>query len=53
MCFSMGMRPNEDEVRALKEAAGAIPVWVVGDAGKAGKVADAVHGGYMAAMEIV
>ena len=53
MCYSFGMRSNSDEVEKLKAAAGAIPVWVVGDASRAGKVADAVHGGYLAAMEIV
>ena len=53
MCFSMGMRSNDGEVQRLKEAAGEIPTWVVGDAKHAGKVADAVHGGYLAAMEIV
>lgn len=52
-CFSMGMRSNDEIVEKLKEAAGEIPVWVIGDARHAGKVADAVHGGYMAAMEIV
>ena len=48
----MGMRSNDDIVEELKEAAGDIPVWIVGDAKHAGKVADAVRGGYMAAMEI-
>ena len=51
-CYSMGMRSNDDIVEELKEAAGDIPVWIVGDAKHAGKVADAVRGGYMAAMEI-
>ncbi|MCD8019097.1 MAG: hypothetical protein LUF92_05775 [Clostridiales bacterium] len=53
MCFSMGMRSNDDVVNALKEAAEGIPTWVVGDASHAGKVADAVHSGYLAAMEII
>ncbi len=52
-CFSMGMRPNTDVVEKLREAAGDIRTWVIGDAARAGKVADAVHGGYLAAMEIV
>ncbi len=52
-CYSMGMRSNDDIVESLKAAAGEIPVWVVGDAKRAGKVADAVRSGYMAAMEIV
>lgn len=52
-CFSMGMRSNDETVLKLKEACGDIPTWVVGDARHAGKIADAVHGGYLAAMEIV
>ena len=55
MCYSLGLRSNSDEVEALKAAAEArgIPVWVVGDAAAPGKVADAVHSGYLAAMQIV
>ena len=53
ICFALGMRPNEDAVRAIQEAAGDIPTEVIGDALHEGKVADAVHGGYMAAMKIV
>ena len=53
MCYSFGMRSNSDAVEKLKTAAGTVPVWVVGDASRAGKVADAVHGGYLAAMEII
>lgn len=52
-CYSMGMRSNDKIVEKLKKAAGDIPVWVIGDAQHAGKVADAVRGGYMAAMEII
>ena len=52
-CFSMGMRPNADVVDRLKKAAKDLPVWVIGDAAKAGKVADAVHGAYHAALEII
>ena len=51
--FSMGMKSNSDEVEALQKAAGDIKTWVIGDALKAGKVADAVHGGHIAALEIV
>jgi len=51
--FSMGMKSNSDEVEALQKAAGDIKTWVIGDALKAGKVADAVHGGHRAALEIV
>lgn len=52
-CFSMGMRSNDDIVSSLKEACANLPVRTVGDASHAGKVADAVHSGYLAAMEIV
>lgn len=52
-CFSMGMRSNDQLVNELKAAAGDIPTWVIGDALKAGKVADAVHSGHIAAMEIL
>ena len=54
-CFSMGMHSNDETVQKLKKAAedAGIPVWVIGDAHHSGKVVDAVHGGYLAAMEIV
>lgn len=51
--YALGMRPNEEAVSALKEAAGQIPVTVIGDALHEGKVADAVHSGYLAAMNII
>jgi predicted NAD/FAD-dependent oxidoreductase len=51
--YTLGMRPNEEAVNAIKEAAGEIPVTVVGDALHEGKVADAVHGGYLAAMQVL
>lgn len=51
--FSMGMKANTDIVESIKEMVGATPVQVVGDCSKAGKVGDAVHGGYLAAMAII
>ncbi|ANZ61110.1 oxidoreductase [Secundilactobacillus paracollinoides] len=53
MCFSMGMHSNEDEVTELKAASGEADAWVIGDAKHAGKVYDAVKGGYMTAMKII
>lgn len=52
-CFSMGMIPNSDMVSSLKQVLHNKQVWVVGDCNKAGKVADAVKGGFLAAMEIL
>ena len=51
--YSTGIRPNADTVEAVKALAGEIPVKVIGDALKSGKMGDAVRGGYMAVMEIV
>ena len=51
--YSTGIRPNADTVEELKALAGEIPVKVIGDANKSGKMGDAVRGGYMAVMEIV
>ena len=48
--YALGMRSVP--VDALKEAAGDIPVTVVGDAVKPGKVDGATRGGYMAAVEL-
>ncbi len=52
-CYSMGMVPKTELVENIKELAGDIKTWVIGDAKMAGKVADAVHGGHLAAMEII
>jgi len=51
--YSMGMKSNTDIVDSLKAAAGDIPVQVVGDCNKVGKLGDAVRAGYQAAMKIV
>lgn len=51
--YSMGMNPDAaavDEIRAMAEN---IKTYVIGDCHKAGKVGDAVHGGYEAAIDIV
>ncbi|KZL35606.1 NADH-flavin oxidoreductase, Old yellow enzyme family protein [Secundilactobacillus collinoides] len=52
-CFSMGMASNSDTVDNLKRDAADAKTWVIGDADHAGKVADAVRSGYMAAMKII
>lgn len=51
--FSMGMKPHDAVTEELKTLAGDIPVKLIGDCLKVGKMGDAVRGGYMAAMEIV
>ena len=51
--YSMGMKPDAEQVDQIKAMAGNIPVQVIGDSLRAGKVADAVHGGYQAAYSIV
>jgi len=51
--YSMGMRPDDKTVNEIKSLAYGIPVRIIGDCSKAGKVGDAVRAGYMAAMEIV
>lgn len=51
--YSMGMKPDQDTVKAIQAMAGDITTYVVGDGGKAGKVGDAVHAGYEAAVAIV
>ncbi len=51
--YSMGMAPNTDLVESIQAMAGDIPVEVVGDSQKAGKVVDAIHGGYEAAYRVL
>ena len=51
--YSTGIHPNTEAVEAVKARAGEIPVKVIGDALKSGKMGDAIRGGYMAVMEIV
>lgn len=53
LIYSMGMKANTALAEQIKDMAGDIPVHVVGDCMKAGKVADAVHCGYEAAIAIV
>jgi 2,4-dienoyl-CoA reductase-like NADH-dependent reductase (Old Yellow Enzyme family)/thioredoxin reductase len=53
--YSFGMEPNSKEAATLVAAAercGA-KTWNVGNSSRAGMVADAVHGGYQAAMAII
>ena len=52
-CFSMGMKPRTEMVENLKKSVTDKPLWIIGDSLKAGKLADAVKQGYMAAMEIL
>jgi pyruvate/2-oxoglutarate dehydrogenase complex dihydrolipoamide dehydrogenase (E3) component len=51
--IGLGMVPTRQEVRALRTAAGQVPVFEVGDCDVVGKVGEAVQQGYMAAMSIV
>ncbi len=49
----LGYRARESSAAALKEAAGDIPVFVIGDCVRAAKVGESVQEGYVAAMSIV
>lgn len=51
--YSMGMKSNDAAARHIQAMAGDIPSFIVGDCMKAGKVADAIHSGYEAAIAIV
>ena len=53
ICYSVGMKSESDVVASLKEAAGSIPVFEIGDCKSVGKVANATEFAYKAAMEIV
>lgn len=53
LIYSMGMKANTALAERIKTMAGDIPVHIVGDCMKAGKVADAVHCGYEAAIAII
>ena len=53
VCYSVGMKSNTDAVESLKQAAGNVPVFVIGDCTAVGKVANATEFAYKAAMEIV
>lgn len=52
VCYSVGMKPEDDMVASLKAAAGNIPVFEIGDCQTVGKVANATESAYKAAMEI-
>lgn len=51
--YSMGMTPDSDTVAELEAMAGDIKTYVIGDCRRAGKVCDAVHEGYEAAIDII
>ena len=51
--YSMGMKANIELVDRIKSVVGDLPVHVVGDCQRAGKMGDAVHAGYEAAIAIV
>ena len=51
--YSMGMNPNINVVEEIKAMTGNIPTYVIGDSSKAGKVGDAIHGGYEAAIAVI
>lgn len=53
VCYSLGMKSRRELAESLKAAAAGVPVFLVGDCSKVGKVADAVDAGYMAAMQIL
>lgn len=48
----LGMKARRDVVQALREAAGNIPVFEIGDCVRAAKVGEAVQEGYTAALSI-
>ena len=50
--YSMGMKADADALEQLYALAGDIPVKLIGDCEKIGKLGDAVRGGYMAAMYV-
>jgi NADPH-dependent 2,4-dienoyl-CoA reductase/sulfur reductase-like enzyme len=51
--IGLGYRARSEAVKQLREAAGGIPVFEVGDCVRPGKVGEAVQEGYTAAMSIV
>lgn len=51
--LALGMKARTEEARKLREAAGNIPVFEIGDCVRAAKVGEAVQEGYTAAMSIV
>ncbi len=53
ICYSVGMKSDMEAVASLKQAAGDVPVFEIGDCKAVGKVANATESAYRAAMEIV
>ena len=53
VCYCVGMKSNTDISASLKEAAGNIPVYEVGDCSCVGKIATATEAAFKAALEIV
>jgi NADPH-dependent 2,4-dienoyl-CoA reductase/sulfur reductase-like enzyme len=51
--YGFGMKAKREEVKALRKAAGDIPVFEIGDCVRSAKVGEAVYEGYTAAMYIV
>ena len=51
--YSMGMKADQSAVQEILKMTGDIKTYVIGDCRTAGKVGDAVHGGYEAAIDIV
>lgn len=51
--YSMGMKSNDEIVKSIKETIGDIETYIVGDCDKVGKVGDALHAGYEAAISII
>jgi hypothetical protein len=47
------MTADGETVGEIRKAAGAIPVYLVGDCQKPGKMGDAVRQGYMTALSII
>lgn len=50
--FALGMKANRDKVKELRDAAGNIPVFEIGDCVRSAKVGEAVQEGYTAAISI-
>ncbi len=51
--YSMGMKADEETVKEIRLMAGNVKTYLVGDGSRAGKVGDAVHEGYEAAVSII
>jgi pyruvate/2-oxoglutarate dehydrogenase complex dihydrolipoamide dehydrogenase (E3) component len=51
--YAIGMSANREETERLRAAAGGIPVYEIGDCVRPGKVYDALHQAFIAAMSIL